>query len=29
VFGGEFNIYWLYPTDVPKVLCVEREFDWC
>ena len=27
VFGGEFNIYWLYPTDVPKVLCVEREFD--
>jgi len=27
VFGGDFNIYWFYPTDVPKVLCFEREFD--
>jgi hypothetical protein len=27
VFGSDPNIWWLFPTDVPKVLCVEREFD--
>lgn len=28
VFGSDFSIMWFYPVDVPKVLSVEREFDW-
>ena len=28
VFGSDFNIWWLYPTDIPRQIVVEREFDW-
>jgi len=27
VFGGELDLWWLIPTDVPKFLVVEREYD--
>jgi hypothetical protein len=27
VFGSDFNFWWLIPTDVPKFLVVEREYD--
>jgi hypothetical protein len=27
VFGSDFSLMWFLPTDVPKVLVVEREFD--
>lgn len=27
VFGSNLNIMWFFPTDVPKILCFEREFD--
>ena len=28
VFGSDFDFWWLIPTDVPKFLVVEREYDW-
>jgi len=27
VFGSNLNIWWLFPTEVPKFLVVEREYD--
>lgn len=27
VFGSDFDLYWFLPTDPPKLLIVEREYD--
>lgn len=27
VFGSDVDIYWMLPTDVPRPLIVEREYD--
>lgn len=27
VFGSDVDIYWMLPTDVPRPLVVEREYD--
>jgi hypothetical protein len=27
VFGSKLDIWWLYPTDIPRKLVFEREYD--